>query len=107
MTTAEVITLCQQDQVTPGQLTAALMFLSADYARKTDEFKAVLAVKATRWQQLRDVKESDKQADKAWDATAEGRLETSLRLDLKATEKLMSAIKTRLRTMETEARNQY
>jgi hypothetical protein len=97
-----------QNPATPsGELSAILMFLSADYSRKTDEFVQVLGRKAEVWALLRKRAESDKQADKAWEATINGRLETSLRLELKSLEKLMSALKTHLRVRETEAKNQW
>jgi DMSO/TMAO reductase YedYZ molybdopterin-dependent catalytic subunit len=83
------------------------MYLSAQYAEKSDDFTAVLGKKADTWPRLREQHESDKQADRAWDATIEGRLETPLRLELKSLEKLMGAIKTHLRVKETEARNQF
>jgi hypothetical protein len=103
----EILAKVQDPNVSPGALSEILMHLSADYAHKTSEFTEVLAKKATAWPRLREERESDKQADKAWDATIEGRLEMSLRLELKSLEKLMSAIKAHLRTKEVEARNQF
>jgi hypothetical protein len=67
----------------------------------------VLASKAEQWEGIRSFKESDKQAERAWEASIEGRHETALRLELKSIEKLMSAIKAHLRVKETEARNQF
>lgn len=107
MTLKEVLDKLQDPATTPGELSATLMYLSADYARKTQDFTAVLGKKADTWSKLREAHESDKQADRAWDASLEGRWETSLRLDLKSLEKLMSAIKAHLRVKETEARNQF
>jgi hypothetical protein len=107
MTISQVLDKLQDPATSPGELSATLMYLSADYTRKSQEFASVLAKKAEAWPRLRDLKESDKQADKAWDATLEGRLETSLRLELKSLEKLMSAIKSHLRIKEGEARNQF
>jgi hypothetical protein len=107
MTTATVLAKLEDPATTPGELSAILMFLSADYARKTADFTAVLGKKADAWPRLREARESDKQADKAWDATLEGRLEMSLRLELKSLEKLMSALKSHLRIKETEARNMF
>ena len=48
---------------------------------------------------------SDTRADREWDSTMDGIMEMSLRLKLKALEKSMSAIKTRLRIVEMEGRN--
>jgi hypothetical protein len=103
----EQLAKIQDPQTPPAELTIILMELAADYSRKTDEFIQVLGRKAEVWAQLRERVESDKQADKAWEATINGRLETSLRLELKSLEKLMSALKTHLRVRETEAKNQW
>lgn len=107
MSLKDTLDKLQNPATTPGELSEILMHLSADCAHKTTDFAHVLAKKATAWQALRAAHESDKQADRAWDATLEGRLETSLRLELKSLEKLMSAIKSHLRVKETEARNQF
>lgn len=103
----EVLEKVQNPATTPGELSEILMHLSADYAHKTTDFTVVLGRKAQVWQTLRADRESDKQADKAWDASIEGRAEMTLRLELKSLEKLMSAIKAHLRVKETEARNQF
>ena len=105
MTITEILRDLQDPNTSPGRLSAINMFLAADYARKSEEFGNILGKKATAWPALRAAHESDKQADKAWDAILEGRLETSLRLELKSYEKLMSAIKAHLRVREMEARN--
>jgi hypothetical protein len=107
MMLAEVLEKIQNPATTPGELSEVLMHLSADYAHKTADLTTVFGKKADEWQKMRKKRGSDKQADKAWDATLEGRLETSLRLELKACEKLMSAIKSHLRVKETEARNMF
>jgi hypothetical protein len=64
-------------------------------------------LKAAGWKNLRALHGSDKQAEMAWSSTPEGITETTLRLELKSSEKMQSAIKTMLRTKEHEARNQY
>ena len=53
----------------PGELSEVLMHLSADYAHKAADFTAVLGKNADAWQKMRKKRGSDKQADKAWDAT--------------------------------------
>jgi hypothetical protein len=107
MTITEILKKIQDSSTSPGELSEVLMHLSADYAHKTMELTEVLGEKATAWPRLREDRESDKQADKAWEASIQGRLETSLRLELKSLEKLMSAIKSHLRVKETEARNMF
>lgn len=103
----EVLTRLEDPNTTPGQLSATLMYLSADYARKTEELQKLLVKKVAAWPQLRLLTGSDKQADKAWDATPDGIAESSLKLQLRSYEKLMSALRTHLRNKETEARNMY
>lgn len=88
MRLSEVLAKIQDPGTTPGQLSEILMHLSADYAHKTTDFTAVLGTKAEAWPRFREARESDKQADRAWENSIEGRLETSLRLELKSLEKL-------------------
>jgi hypothetical protein len=101
----EVLAIIQDPAASPGALSGVLMKLSAEFTKLTDEFRETLTTKATAWPQLRNESESDKQADKKWDASPEGIMEMGLRLQLKSLEKLMSAIKASLRTKEMEARN--
>lgn len=103
----EILQQIQEPGTTPGTLSASLMYLSADYSKKTDELQQLLVLKATSWPRYRKDAGSDKQADKAWDSTPDGIMEMGLRLQLKSLEKLMSAIKAHLRVKETEARNQF
>jgi hypothetical protein len=105
MTITDILRDLQDPETSPGRLSAINMFLAADYTYKTAELQTTLGMKATKWPALREAHGSDKQADKAWDATLEGRLESDLRLQLKSYEKLMSAIKAHLRVREMEARN--
>lgn len=107
MSLNEVLIKMQDPQTSPGELSAILMYLAAEYGKKSGEVGEILMHKADTWPKLRQDRESDKQADKAWDAMIEGRLETTLRLDLKMLEKLMGAIKAHLRVREVEARNQF
>lgn len=107
MTLKETLALLQDPSTAPGQLSEALLYLSADYTQKTIDLTEVLTLKSSTWPKFRTEAGSDKQADKAWDATPEGLREMSLRLEMKSLEKLMSAIKAHLRVRETEARNQF
>lgn len=78
---------------------------SAEYAHFSEQLGDILETKANLWVGIREETKSDKQADKAWDATPDGIQEMRLRLRLKALEKEMSAISSHLRVLDTEARN--
>jgi len=93
--------------MTPGELSEQLMQQSAEYSKYAEELAEVLRSKSVAWMEVRKRTSSDKQADREWDATVEGMMEMSHRLRLKALEKSMSAIRTRLRILEGEARNMY
>jgi hypothetical protein len=72
MTLQEILEKLEDPATSPGQLSAILMHLSADYTRKSQDFGALLSKKAKAWPRLREKHASDKQADKAWDATLGG-----------------------------------
>ena len=91
----------------PPQLAEHLLGLASDYSRLSDELAEVLTAKPMKWIELRAVASSDTQAERAWSATEDGVKEVVLRLKVKALEKVMSAIKTRLRVLEGEANNLY
>ena len=107
MTLREVLEKLRNPATSPGELSEIQLHLSADYASKSVDLQEILVLKASRWPELRELKGSDKQADRGWDATPEGVQEMGLRLQLKSCEKLMSSIKAHLRIKETEARNQF
>ncbi len=93
--------------MTPSELSEKLMQESAEYSQVCDGLSDILKVKAVKWMEIRERCTSDKQADQRWDATVDGLSEISCRFKLKALDKSMSAIKTRLRIIEGEARNLY
>jgi len=107
MTITDILRDLQDPNTSPGRLSAILMFLSADYSRKSEEFSKVVIMRAKAWKELRAKHGSDKQAEMEWNATPEGIAETMLRLEMKSSERMQSAIKAMLRTKEHEARNQY
>lgn len=90
---------------TPSELSDRLVEESAKYSQATEELTEILRTKSVRWLELRKNVASDTRADREWDSTMDGIMEMSLRLKLKALEKSMSAIKTRLRVVEMEVRN--
>lgn len=108
MTLNDVITRIRNEEaISPGELAAMRMFLSGEYAYISGQLESVLMRKADTWLVLREKTGSDKQADKQWDASSDGKLETAYRLQLKSIEKISSAIKTRLDIAAGEARNQF
>lgn len=89
----------------PHAIADNLVKLSEGYSKMTAELIEVLQIKAVKWAEARAVLETNAETDKAWEATPEGIKEMTLKLKLKASEKRMSALRTMLRIMETEARN--
>lgn len=93
--------------MTPMEIADERVRLAGEYARDSEIMAALLTQKATLWPELRENSKSDKSADKAWDSMPLGIEEMKLRLKMKASEKMMSALKTKLEVLEGEARNQY
>lgn len=93
----------------PGRLSEILVGLGAYFGNLSEELSEILVFKTDVWLELRgrEGTKSDRSADRLWDATDKGKREIELRYTLKALEKLMSAIKTMLRTKEQEAQNLY
>lgn len=91
---------------TPTRLSEILIELSAWNTKLSDQIGLILKDKAERWMAIREQTSSDKQADMKYDATAVGAEEIILRLTLKSLEKMMSAVRMRLRVYEMEIRSQ-
>ena len=91
--------------VMPRDLSNKLMQLSADYGVYAGKFADHLKLQADFFNTNRSNFKSDNATQKAFDATKEGVTMNILKLKLKAVEKEMSAIKTHLRLLETEAKN--
>jgi hypothetical protein len=68
-------------------------------------FCVYLPEKPAKWLAIRGSKNSDAAAEREWEATELGQRETQLRWELKRIDKLSSAIASKLRVMEIEARN--
>lgn len=90
-----------------GKMADLKVYIAAEYAFLSMELEKVLTLKQARWLMFRESRTSDTQAEREWGRTAEGLHEISLRLRLKAMEKLMSALTTRINVAEGEARNQF
>lgn len=96
------------DQLVPGRLADYRVYLAALYSLRASEAQKILSVKPKVWlayRQLATVK-SSKEADHLWDATDSGQREIQLRWELRRIDKLSSALGSKLRIMEAEARNQ-
>ena len=92
---------------TPTDLSERLLEQSARFSELSDELSTILEGKPKIWLNIRSQTQSDTSAERTWAATPDGIQETILKLKLKALEKSMSAIKTRLRIASDEARNLY
>ncbi len=91
--------------LTPGQMSEALVQQAHDYSTLSDQLAEILKVKPFKWLELRATVESDTRAERLWSATEDGVAEMVLKLRLKAIEKVMSSLRTRLRVLELEVRN--
>lgn len=91
----------------PNTLSDRLLAQSAEFQALSDQLSEVLKVKPSKWLEIRTGKASDTSAEREWAATPEGIAETVTKLKLKALEKSMSAIKTKLRVMSDESHNLY
>lgn len=101
-----------QDAVSAGGLTPQLVaeyraVLSGIYAQDSESLARVLAERSKKWKEIRSQEScvSDKQADREYEGTESGIAEMRLKLKLKATEKLMSALRMQLEVMSNEAKN--
>ena len=96
-------------QASPGRLSEINVALASYYEKLSEELADILIFKTDYWLELRRSEgvNSDKMTDRLWDATDNGKKEIKLRYTLKGVEKVMSTIKTMLRTKENEAHNIY
>jgi len=94
-------------QQPPATLADFKVYLAALYSFKAGQLEDILTRKPKVWLSLREGVNSDKAADRQWDASDDGIAEMKLRLDLKRIEKINSALTSRIRIAEGEARNQY
>lgn len=92
---------------TPGQLADRLLEIAEESSRFSGELIELLQPKPEAWTELRKLHQSDKATDVAWDMTEHGRREMWLKMRIKSNDRLSSAIKTKLRILENEARNIY
>ena len=93
--------------MTPGELAQNLEVKSHEFSVQTDLLIEILEKKPGIWNEMRRDFKSDTSCERAWSATENGLKEMRFKLKMKALEKTMSAIRTQLRIMESEARNLF
>lgn len=91
----------------PRELSEEQLQLSSEYQTASTEAGEIASKKDLEWLALRKTCDSDKECDRRWGATPEGRRETYLRFYMKGLEKRMSAIKAHLRILDVEAHNTF
>lgn len=91
----------------PKDCAEDLAILAGEYSFVCGHLEDVLKAKPSIWNATRLQTQSDKSADKAWDAIEQGINEMGLRLRMKSIEKMMSALKSLIAVAEGQARNQY
>lgn len=104
----EIIKAVSEEKVIPpGTLADYRLRLAGESGRILERLEEILKLKADQWLEIRQREEiqSDKMADRIWDATDLGKEEMSIRMTLKRFEKILSAINSRLRIYEYEAKH--
>lgn len=91
----------------PNEIADERLQLAYDHSLQGERLVKIKKMKAEMWPKLRVNCKSDTQADRAWDATPEGLEEMELRMSMKSKELRMSALKTKIDVLNSEARNQY
>lgn len=92
---------------TPRQYAKELMVLSDEYSKLSALYADCIKDQAKFFHENRDKHKSDNATQKAFELTERGIVMTVAKLKLKSKEKEMSSIKTMLRLLETEAKNQF
>ena len=92
--------------LSPRQVVDFRVYLAALFSMKTDELQAIYSRRPEWWNNNRPKFKSDKATDRAWEATSIGVREMQLEMLLKRIDKLSSALASKLRVLEMEARNQ-
>ncbi len=105
MTLDETLEELKNDSLAPIRLSEILQFLVSEYGRKGMRLNEVLKRKPLAWTKLRLNTKSDTSAEREYQATEDGMSETSIRLEMKILEKLMSVVKVRISILQGEARN--
>ena len=91
---------------TPREYQAIIEDRTAAWALASEQYEAIIERRPALWMALRETTNSDKAADRAYEATEDGKAEALLRLRMKRYEKELSAAQSALRVLDAEARNQ-
>jgi len=91
----------------PSELSAVHYQLAYDFAFYSEQYQNLIPALVTSKRNLMEKLGTVSKADREFAATEEGIQEQQLKIYLKAVEKLLSAVKRRLETLNEEARNQY
>jgi len=95
------------EALTPNRVDNYLSMLAGYSAALEEEMGNLELRELDVWTELRDKTSSDKQADRLWEQTEDGRRQIKLKRTLKGVDKIISACKIRLRRLENEAYNKY
>jgi hypothetical protein len=106
MTLAEITQKLREEQLPPGELSEIRLRLSAEYSYLSSLLEVILMKKPEIWLSLKS-NNSDTKTEMLWSLTEDGKNEIKYRHQLKAIEKMISAVRTRLEVMSQEARNQF
>jgi uncharacterized protein len=107
MTIEDITKQLREGTPSPPELADFAVTLSGEYAYICSRLEEIFKVKPSEWLKLRDQCKSDAQADKKWESSQMGLTESIYKLKLKAIEKELSAIRSRLHIAEMESRNQF
>jgi hypothetical protein len=93
--------------ISPRDLARYRNFLAAHFASLSDEIGEIEKCYPLIWTEIRAQVTSDTQAERLYDGTPQGIRRTTLKIQLKKLEKMMSSLKTTLDVMNAENRNLY
>lgn len=79
--------------------------LAGEYSFRSGMLQDILARKPKTWMDIRATTTSDKQADQKWEQSDDGINEVGLKMQIKAIEKMMSALKTIVDVQMNERNN--
>jgi len=92
---------------TPKQADEYLLLLAAWYDKYSEEMAKLEISRAEEWIDLRKESKTNTETEMLYDATTNGKRRIELKYQLKALEKLISALKARLQRLNNESYNQY
>lgn len=105
----KAIEISQSEVSQPGELSECRLWLAGQYAYLNNQLIGILKNKPQVWNEIRysgKVK-SDTAAERLWEMSEMGLKEMEINKTLKSIEKISSAIKSRLDTLQGELRNQF